>query len=100
MTTHYFNHIKNVHLVGIGGAGMSGIAEVLLHQGYTVTGSDISQNAMVKRLQSLGATIHLGHNAKNVANANVVVISTIISADNPEVIAAKEAHIPIIPRAQ
>jgi UDP-N-acetylmuramate--alanine ligase len=100
MATHYFNPVKNVHLVGIGGAGMSGIAEVLLHQGYAVTGSDINQNAMVKRLQDLGAIIYPEHHAQNVEQADILVTSTSIAADNPEVIAAKEARIPIISRAQ
>ncbi len=93
-------HVKRVHFVGIGGAGMGGIAEVLHHQGYEVTGSDLSQNAMVKRLKAQGITVFAGHHADNVVGANVVVVSTAIASDNPEVIAAKELYIPLIPRAQ
>ncbi len=100
MTTHYLKHVKRIHFIGIGGAGMGGIAEVLLHQGYEITGSDVSQNAMVKRLQNLGATITLQHAAENSIGADVVVISTAISETNPELVAAKEARIPIVPRAQ
>jgi len=100
MTTHYLKHVKRIHFIGIGGAGMGGIAEVLLHQGYEITGSDLSQNAMVKRLQNLGATVMTQHVAENVLGADVVVTSTAILATNPELIAAKEALIPIVPRAQ
>lgn len=100
MTTPYVRHIKRVHFVGIGGAGMGGIAEVLVRQGYEVSGSDLSQNAMVKHLKDLGAVIHAEHRAENVAAVDVVVISTAIQADNPEVVAAKAARIPIVPRAQ
>lgn len=100
MTTHYLKHVKRIHFIGIGGAGMGGIAEVLLHQGYEVTGSDLSQNAIVKRLQNLGAAITQEHRAENIINADVVVISTAISQNNPELIAAKEARIPVIARAQ
>lgn len=100
MTMAYLKHVKRVHFIGIGGAGMSGIAEVLLRQGYEVTGSDLGQNAMVKHLQGLGAVIANEHCAENVSDADVVVISTAIAGDNPELEAAKAAHIPVIPRAQ
>lgn len=93
-------HIKNIHFIGIGGAGMSGIAEVLLNQGYNVTGSDKSTNAAVTRLRSLGAQIFSEHTASNVANADVVVASTAIDASNLEICAAKAKRIPILPRAQ
>jgi UDP-N-acetylmuramate--alanine ligase len=96
----HLSYVKRIHLIGIGGAGMSGIAEVLLHQGYEVTGSDTGQNAMLQRLQSLKATIFHEHKAENVLGADVVVTSTIIAADNPEVVAAHEARIPVVPRAQ
>ena len=92
--------IKHVHFVGIGGSGMSGIAEVLANIGYKITGSDIAQNAMTERLASLGANIYKGHAASNIEGANVVVVSTAVSDDNPEVIAAKEQNIPVVPRAE
>ena len=92
--------IKQVHFVGIGGSGMSGIAEVLANIGYEVTGSDLSQNAMTDRLASLGAKIFIGHAALNIDGANVVVVSSAVSDENPEVIAAKEQNIPVVPRAE
>ncbi|QYF94375.1 UDP-N-acetylmuramate--L-alanine ligase [Massilia sp. PAMC28688] len=91
--------IKNIHFVGIGGSGMSGIAEVLLTLGYNVSGSDLSSNAASQRLESLGARVMLGHSQDNVANADVVVTSTAVKEDNPEVIAARAAKTPIVPRA-
>jgi UDP-N-acetylmuramate--alanine ligase len=91
--------VKRVHFVGIGGAGMSGIAEVLATQGYRVSGSDLHEGAATKRLRSLGATVNLGHDAANVAGADVVVVSTAVAADNPEVVAARERKVPIVPRA-
>ena len=92
--------IKQVHFVGIGGSGMSGIAEVLANIGYEVTGSDLSQNAMTDRLASLGAKIFIGHTALNIEGANVVVVSSAVSDDNPEVVAARENKIPVVPRAE
>lgn len=100
MSAHYLKHVKRIHFIGIGGAGMGGIAEVLLHQGYAISGSDLNQNTMVKHLQNLGANIMLQHVAENVVGADVVVISTAIAADNPELVAAKKALIPVVPRAQ
>jgi UDP-N-acetylmuramate--alanine ligase len=91
--------IKNIHFVGIGGSGMSGIAEVLLNLGYNVSGSDLGSNAASQRLESLGARVLLGHSAANVAGADVVVTSTAVKDDNPEVIAARAAKTPIVPRA-
>ena len=91
--------VKRVHFVGIGGAGMSGIAEVLLTQGYEVSGSDVALTATTRRLSELGARIAAGHDAKNVAGANVVVVSTAVAADNPEVLAAREHGVPVVPRA-
>ena len=91
--------VKHVHFVGIGGSGMSGIAEVLLNLGYQVSGSDLSGNATTQRLQSLGATVHVGHAGAQVASADVVVTSTAVKPDNPEVIAARERSIPVVPRA-
>ncbi len=91
--------VKQVHFVGIGGAGMSGIAEVMLNLGFAVSGSDIADGPVVQRLRAAGAMVAVGHAAENIANADVVVISTAVQADNPEVLAAREKHIPVIPRA-
>ncbi len=89
-----------IHLVGIGGSGMGGIAEVLLNLGYQVRGSDLKPNAVTERLQRLGAQIAFGHDAANVGPANVVVVSSAVRADNPEVRAAIERRIPVVPRAE
>ncbi|PQA84707.1 UDP-N-acetylmuramate--L-alanine ligase [Limnohabitans sp. TS-CS-82] len=91
--------IRHIHFVGIGGAGMSGIAEVLLNLGYAVSGSDLSDSAALKRLQSLGIQTHVGHDAKNIVGADAVVTSTAVHADNPEVVAAHAKLIPVVPRA-
>lgn len=95
-----YKKFKIVHFVGIGGAGMNGIAEVLKNLGYEVRGSDLKQSEATKRLQTLGINITIGHMAENVKGAHVVVVSSAISSDNPEVIAAKEQLIPVIPRAE
>jgi UDP-N-acetylmuramate--alanine ligase len=95
-----YGKIKRIHFVGIGGIGMSGIAEVLLNIGYEISGSDIGQSSTVKRLKDLGATITIGHSAENVEGAGVVVTSSAIKSDNPEVLRAKEINIPVIPRAE
>jgi UDP-N-acetylmuramate--alanine ligase len=92
--------IRNIHFVGIGGAGMSGIAEVLLNQGYVVSGSDIAEGNTTRRLQKLGATVQIGHRAENVEQADVVVVSTAIDKSNKEILAAIERRIPIIRRAE
>ena len=92
--------IKAIHMVGIGGSGMSGIAEVLLNLGYTVHGSDLSNGAAVQRLKSLGAIIHTGHSADNLHDPQVVVRSSAVADDNPEIAAAKSRGIPVIPRAE
>jgi UDP-N-acetylmuramate--alanine ligase len=91
--------IRHIHFVGIGGAGMSGIAEVLLNLGYAISGSDLSDSVALKRLQSLGIQTHVGHDAKNIAGADAVVTSTAVHADNPEVVAAHAKLIPVVPRA-
>ena len=91
--------VRNVHFVGIGGAGMSGIAEVLLNLGYSVSGSDLSEGAVTRRLAGLGAKVRIGHVAENVSDADVVVISSAVKADNPEVIAARGRLVPVVPRA-
>jgi UDP-N-acetylmuramate--alanine ligase len=95
-----FAKIQRVHFVGIGGIGMSGIAEVLLNLGYKVSGSDLKPSPVTQRLASLGALVFEGHHAENVAGAEVVVISSAVRPDNPEVAAARAAHIPVIPRAE
>jgi UDP-N-acetylmuramate--alanine ligase len=92
--------IKHIHFVGIGGAGMGGIAEVLLNEGYNISGSDRQANTMTQRLEKLGATIYIGHFASNVERANVVVVSSAIDPTNPEVNAANEKRIPVIRRAE
>ncbi len=92
--------IERIHFVGIGGSGMGGIAEVLLNLGYTVTGSDLAENAVTRRLSELGAGICIGHQGSHAEGASVVVISSAVPADNPEVVAARAARIPVIPRAE
>ena len=91
--------VRRIHFVGIGGSGMSGIAEVLVNQGYQVSGSDLAANAATRRLAQLGAKVLLEHQAANVVDADVVVVSTAIQPDNPEVLAAREHRIPVVPRA-
>lgn len=91
--------INSIHFVGIGGAGMCGIAEVLYNQGYQITGSDIKDSAVTKRLTSLGMTIFIGHDAKNVADADVIVVSSAIDKSNPEIQAALMARLPVVRRA-
>ncbi|HZN94503.1 MAG TPA: Mur ligase domain-containing protein, partial [Myxococcales bacterium] len=93
-------HAAHVHFVGIGGIGMSGIAEVLLNLGYQVSGSDLKESEITRRLASLGATIHYGHRAENLAAVDAVVISSAVRRDNPEVVAAGLKWIPVIPRAE
>lgn len=93
-------HIKHVHFVGIGGVGMAGIAEVLLRQGYTVSGSDIAENSLTQWLRVMGATIYKGHDAANIKNADVIVRSSAVEIENPEFDAARAARIPIVARAE
>ncbi len=95
-----YRKVKNIHFVGIGGIGMSGIAEVLLNTGYIISGSDLNETDITKRLSSLGAKICYGHRSSNLEKADVVVTSTAVKEDNPEVIAAHQRHIPVIPRAE
>ena len=92
--------VKKVHFVGIGGSGMSGIAEVLLNMGYKVSGSDLGQSKVTKRLQSLGVEVHIGHSAGNVRNVDCLVYSSAVAKDNPELKEARKAQVPIIPRAE
>lgn len=92
--------VKHIHFVGIGGAGMGGIAEILANEGYMISGSDLANNAVTQHLGCLGIEIVYEHHADNVKNASVVVISSAISAENPEVVAARELRIPVIQRAE
>jgi UDP-N-acetylmuramate--alanine ligase len=92
--------VHKIHFVGIGGVGMCGIAEVLLNQGYQISGSDLKANAATERLQELGALIAIGHDAQHVTTCDVVVKSTAVTPDNPEIVAAKKARIPVVPRAE
>ena len=94
------HRIQRIHFVGIGGSGMSGIAEVLLNLGYSVQGTDLRTNAAIDRLVALGAEVTIGHAAEYIANANVVVVSSAVRADNPEVVAAIAARIPVVQRAE
>jgi len=100
MASEVMGRIRRVHFVGIGGAGMGGIAEVLLNLGYRVSGSDLRHNSMTRHLQGIGATIHIGHAAEYVEETDVVVVSTAVNEENPEVLAAREQHIPVVPRAE
>src|SRR5438309_5099271 len=95
-----FHNFQRVHLVGIGGMGMSGIAEVLLTLGYSVSGSDLKSSVITERLRNLGATIYEGHRAEQVRGAHVVVISSAVRPDNPEISEAERQKIPVIPRAE
>ncbi len=95
-----YKKFEIVHFVGIGGIGMSGIAEVLKNLGYEVRGSDLKESDTTKRLEALGINIAIGHRAENIKDAHVVVVSSAVSSDNPEVIAAREQFIPVIPRAE
>jgi len=95
-----YGKIEKIHFVGIGGIGMSGIAEVLLNLGYKVSGSDLRGSDITERLAGLGAEIGIGHSAEHLQNVDVVVISSAVHADNPEVVEAKRLHVPVIPRAE
>jgi len=92
--------VKRVHFVGIGGVGMSGIAEVLANQGYQVSGSDLAESAATARLARLGVRVAIGHRTSNTDGADAVVVSTAVVPDNPEVVAARERGVPVVPRAQ
>ena len=91
--------VRHIHFVGIGGSGMSGIAEVMLNLGYEVSGSDLAENAATRRLAGLGARVDIGHRADNISEADAVVVSTAVKEDNPEVLLARERQIPVVPRA-
>ncbi|HEV2110509.1 MAG TPA: Mur ligase domain-containing protein, partial [Gammaproteobacteria bacterium] len=98
--SNLMRRIRNIHFVGIGGAGMGGIAEVLINLGYRVTGSDLKANSVTEHLKGLGARIAIGHGPDNVADADVVVSSTAVAADNPEVLEARSRRIPVVRRAE
>jgi UDP-N-acetylmuramate--alanine ligase len=91
--------VRHIHFVGIGGSGMSGIAEVLANLGYQVSGSDLAENAATRRLQELGARVTLAHAAQNISGADAVVVSSAVRGDNPEVLAARAQRVPVVPRA-
>ena len=91
--------IRHIHFVGLGGSGMSGIAEVLSNLGYTISGSDLADSATLRRLAGLNIRTFVGHDASHIAGADAVVTSTAVQGDNPEVIAAREKKIPVVPRA-
>jgi UDP-N-acetylmuramate--alanine ligase len=91
--------VKNIHFVGIGGAGMSGIAEVLINLGFAVSGSDLANNSVTQRLKKFGATVHQGHATENLNAADVVVVSSAVNEKNPEIMAARAKNIPVVPRA-
>ncbi|MGC2090817.1 MAG: Mur ligase domain-containing protein, partial [Candidatus Acidiferrales bacterium] len=95
-----FGNFQRIHLIGIGGSGMSGIAEVLLALGYAVSGSDVKPSGTTERLRNLGARIFNGHAAQNVHGAQVVVASSAVRPDNPEIVEARKQKIPVIPRAE
>jgi UDP-N-acetylmuramate--alanine ligase len=95
-----FGKVQHIHFVGIGGIGMSGIAELLLNLGYTVSGSDLKESEVTRRLSELGASIHTGHRRQHAGRADVVVFSSAVAPDNPEILAAVERFVPVIPRAE
>lgn len=99
-TVPEMRRVRRIHFIGIGGAGMGGIAEVLANEGYVISGSDIAYSPVTDRLAAMGATIYLGHAPEQVANVSVVVVSTAIKADNPELVAARELRIPVVRRAE
>lgn len=92
--------IRHIHFVGIGGAGMSGIAEVLKNQGYDVSGSDLKEGVVTARLKAMGIEVQIGHREENSAKADVVVVSSAVATDNPEVASARSRRVPIVPRAE
>jgi UDP-N-acetylmuramate--alanine ligase len=97
---HGMGRVRRIHLVGIGGAGMGGIAEVLHNLGYEVSGSDLRENAVTARLKGMGVQIFTGHSAANVSDCDAVVVSTAIDSENPEILAARERRVPVVPRAE
>jgi UDP-N-acetylmuramate--alanine ligase len=100
LTSAMQSRVRHIHFIGIGGVGMGGIAEVLINLGYQVSGSDLQENALIQHLRTLGASIMIGHDANNLKDTDVVVVTTAINAENPELLAAKESRIPVVPRAE
>ncbi|MEO2184673.1 MAG: UDP-N-acetylmuramate--L-alanine ligase, partial [bacterium] len=100
MTVPEMRRIKCIHFVGIGGAGMCGIAEVLLNQGYQISGSDMNASTVTRRLETLGAKVSIGHDASHIENADVLVVSSAIRRTNPELVAAHDIRIPVVRRAE
>ncbi len=100
LTSAMQSRVKHIHFIGIGGVGMGGIAEVLLNLGYQISGSDLKENALIQHLRKLGATVMIGHDANHLADTDVVVVTTAINAENPELQAARELRIPVVPRAE
>ena len=100
LSHHIMGRVKHIHFIGIGGAGMGGIAEVLKTLGYEVSGSDIKKTSITKRLESLGIKVSIGHNIRNIINTDVVVRTSAINDDNEELVAAKKSRIPIVRRAE
>ncbi len=97
---HEMRRVRHIHMIGVGGTGMSGIAEVLANLGYSVSGSDLRDSAAIQRLRDVGVSVHLGHRADNIGAADVVVTSSAVPADNPELGAARASRIPVVPRAE
>ncbi len=97
---HLMQRVRHLHFVGIGGSGMSGLAEVMLNLGYTVSGSDLNPSAVTERLQRMGARVFIGHDERHVQGADVLVISSAVPGNNPEVAAARAARLPVVPRAE
>ena len=100
LNTHAMGRVRHIHFIGVGGAGMSGIAEVLHNLGYEVSGSDINDGRTTQHLHTLGIQIFIGHDKNNVQGTDVVVISSAVSNDNPELMAARENRIPVVRRAE
>ena len=92
--------VRRIHMIGVGGTGMSGIAEVLVNLGYQVAGSDLRASAVTRRLAAKGIDIFIGHSEQNIDGADVVVSSSAVDEENPEVVAARQARIPVVPRAE
>ena len=92
--------ISRIHFIGIGGSGMCGIAEVLCNQGYHISGSDLRESAVTERLRSFGVDVFIGHDEANLGDSDVVVVSTAVKDDNPELIAARARRVPVVPRAE
>ncbi|WDT78853.1 MAG: Mur ligase domain-containing protein [Candidatus Manganitrophus sp.] len=95
-----FRKVQHIHFVGIGGVGMSGIAEILLNMGFRVSGSDRAESEQTRRLASMGGTIYVGHDSRHIEGAEVLVYSSAVRPDNVEIVAAKQQKVPVIPRAE